>query len=397
MNFVHRLLFLTVCFFSFHLNAVFQTPVKQAILIDLTTGTILYEKNSNELAPPSSMSKIMTVYTVFTEIKKGRLSLEDRLTVSKKAWRMGGSRMFIDVNSQVSVHDLLKGVIVQSGNDAAVCLAEGISGSEEAFVQLMSDMAQGIGVKTPLFANSTGMPDPNHLMTMRDIAVIATRTMMDHPDLYPLYKEKEFTYNNIRQQNRNPLIHDAEMGCDGLKTGHTDAGGYGLVASTVQNGRRLLMVVNGAATKRERAVESKRLINYGYRAFTSANLFSAGEFVGMADVWMGSKDEIPLMTTSNIAITVPRALQKDVKAEVVYKGPLEAPIKVGDEVAKIIVTIPGKDAREYPLVAGESVEKRGFFSRLGATVNYLVFGGAPSKKEKGDSTADDAKKNRIKP
>ncbi len=371
-------LFLLLVSFVNPATAAFQTPVKQALLIDLTTGTVLYEKNANELVPPSSMIKILTAYVVFQELKKGRLALEDKLKVSKKAWKMRGSRMFLEVNSLVSVRDLLKGLIVQSGNDAAVCLAEAVSGTEEAFVDVMAQTAQALGVRQSTFGNSTGMPHAENLMTLRDIAVIATRTMMDFPELYPMYKDKEFTHNNIRQQNRNPLIHQ-DIGCDGLKTGHTDAGGYGLVASTVQNGRRILMVLNGAKSIRERAEQARRLIQYGYRAFTSANLFTAGEMVEMADVWMGSKEEIPLMTTSNIAITVPRALKKDVKAEVIYKGPLEAPVKVGDEVGKIVITIPGKAAKEYPLVAGESVEARGFFSRLGATINYLVFGGSAPK------------------
>lgn len=373
------LTFLVCLCASSTLKAEFQTPLKQVLLIDLTTGTVLYDKDSDLLVPPSSMSKIMTAYVVFSEIKKGRLSLKDKFHVSKKAWRMRGSRMFIRVNTDVTVEDLLKGLIIQSGNDAGVCLAEGISGTEEAFVQLMTKLAAQIGVKKSIFANATGMPDEGHMMTMRDIAVIATRSMMDFPDLYKIYNETEFTYNKIRQLNRNPLLHTDGMGCDGLKTGHTDAGGYGLVASTVQDGRRLLLVLNGAQSKKQRAQEAKRLINHGYRSFTSATLFSAGETVRMADVWMGSKGQIPLLTKSTIALTVPRALIQDVKAEVIYKTPLESPIKVGDEVAKVVITIPGKEPREYPLIAGESVEKRGFFSRIGQTIKYLVFGDSSLK------------------
>ncbi len=352
----------------------FKSEAREAILIDLTTGTILYEKDADKLVPPSSMSKIMTVYMVLNELKKGRLSLEDKFQISKKAWRMGGSRMFVRVNTDVSVADLLRGVIVQSGNDAAVALAEGISGSEDSFVDIMNEKAQEIGARKAHFTNATGLPDPEHLMTLRDIAVIATRTMMDFPEHYAMYKEKDFTHNNIKQPNRNPLLY-TDLGCDGLKTGHTDAGGYSLVASTIQKDRRLLIVVNGCKTKKQRAIASKRLVQYGYRAFASTVLFSAGQTVEEADVWMGTKAKIPLVCQSDIAITVPRSLIKDVQVEIVYNTPLQAPVNVGDAVAKVIVKIPGKPDKEYPLIAGDESQKMGFFSRIGSAFNYLVFGG----------------------
>ncbi len=356
------------------LEASFSTKSKQALLVDLTTGTILYDKNSDVLVPPSSMSKIMTVDVVFNEIKNGRLSLKDKFKISKKAWRMKGSRMFVNVGSLVTVENLLRGVITQSGNDAAVALAEGVSGTEEDFVELMNRVAKKIGVRHSTLVNATGWPNLEHKMTLRDIAVIATRTMMDFPKLYNLYSDKEFTYNKIRQSNRNPLIHMG-IGCDGLKTGHTNAGGYGLVASTLQKGRRLLVVTNGNKTTGMRARESKRLITYGYRAFASTILYSAGESIEMADVWMGSKNQIPLVSPSDIAITVPRGLIKDIRAEIVYKTPLQAPIHAGDAVAKIVINMPGKKSKEYPLIAGESSKKLGFFSRIGSTMNFLIFGG----------------------
>lgn len=352
----------------------FNSQAKQAILIDLTTGTVLYEKDADKLITPSSMSKIMTVYMVLSEIKQGRLSLQDTFHVSKKAWKMRGSRMFINVNSDVTVEDLLRGVIVQSGNDAAVALAEGVAGSEEAFVTMINEKAQEIGARRARFTNATGWPDPNHQMTLRDLAVIATRTMMDFPEYYAMYKEKEFTYNKIKQANRNPLLFE-DIGCDGLKTGRSDKGGYSLVASTVQKGRRLLMVVNGCKSKNERAQAAKRLINHGYRAFASTVLYSAGQTAVEADVWMGSKDKVPLVSETDISITVPRALIKDIEVEVVYKTPLQPPIKVGDPLAKVVVKIPGKPAKEYPLIAGDESDKRGFFSRIGSAFNYLVFGG----------------------
>lgn len=369
----------TLClmiFLGFPVGAArpFNSEAREAILIDLTTGTILYDKNADKLVPPSSMSKIMTVYMVLNEIKMGRLTLEDTFQVSKKAWKMRGSRMFISVNSDVKVSDLLRGVIVQSGNDAAVALAEGIAGSENTFVEMMNEKAPEIGARTAHFTNATGWPDPEHQMTLRDIAVIATRTMMDFPEHYALYKEQSFTYNNITQPNRNPLLF-MDIGCDGLKTGHTDLGGYGLVASTIQKNRRLLVVVNGCQNKKEQAAASKRLIQYGYRAFVSAVLYSAGQTVEEADVWMGTKNKIPLVCQSDIAITIPRSLMKEVSAEIVYRTPLQAPIHVGDPLAKIVIKIPGKPDKEYPLIAGDDSQKMGFFSRVGSAFNYLVFGG----------------------
>ena len=367
--------FLIVMLCAFTVEArPFKSEAKQAILIDLTTGTILYEKDADRLVPPSSMSKIMTVYLVLNELKKGRLSLEDKFQVSKKAWKMRGSRMFARVNSEVTVRDLLLGVIVQSGNDAAVTLAEGVAGSEAAFVEMMNEKAQEMGARKSQFTNATGWPDPDHQMTLRDIAVVATRTMMDFPEHYALYKEKSFTHNNIQQPNRNPLLY-TNIGFDCLKTGHTELGGYGLVAATIQKGRRLLVVVNGCKTKKQRAASSKRLIQYGYRAFASSVLFSAGQTVEEADVWMGTKNKVPLVCQSDIAITVPRSLIKDVRVEIVYQTPLQAPVHVGDPVAKVVVKIPGKADKEYPLIAGEESKKLGFFSRLGSAFNYLVFGG----------------------
>ena len=350
-----------------------KIDAKQALLIDLLTGKILYDKNANELVPPSSMSKIMTVYIVMREIKKGNLTLDDTFQVSKKAWKTGGSRTFLKLKSNVSVRDLLYGVIVQSGNDAATALAEGVAGSEEEFVEIMNKTAKEIGANTANFTNATGWPDKEHMMTMRDLAVVATRTMTEFPEMYAMYAEKEFTHNKIRQPNRNSLLYD-NVGCDGLKTGHTDSGGYGVVASTVQKGRRLLLVVNGCKTRARRAQVSRKLVNWGYRYFASTLLYTAGQTVEIGDVWLGKKSKIPLISESDIAITVPRHQSKDVKVEVVYRTPLEAPIKVGDKVAKVLVHMPDKSVMEHNLLAGEAVEKAGFFSRIGATFNYLVFG-----------------------
>ena len=263
---------------------------------------------------------------------------------------------------------------MQSGNDAAVTLAEGIGGTEHAFVELMNQKAKAIGAKDARFVNATGWPHPDHLMTLQDLAMIAIRTMADFPEYYHLYGETEFTYNNIRQPNRNPLLSE-NIGCDGLKTGHTDIGGHGLVASAVQNGRRLLMVINGSKTMKTRAQDAKRLLTWGFRYFTSAVLFKQGETVEVADVWLGSKPKIALYTKQPIAVTVPRTKVDEVKAEVVYKTPLAAPIKKDDILANVIITLPDQRQKEYQLYAAEDLDKAGFFKRIKTAFNYLVFGG----------------------
>jgi D-alanyl-D-alanine carboxypeptidase (penicillin-binding protein 5/6) len=374
MKFLRPILILSLLFtHTPDLAHTIDLEARHAILIDLTTNTILFEKNADEPVPPSSMSKIMTVFMVFEALKKGQLRLDDEFTISKKAWKTGGSRMFIEVNSRVKIKDLLRGVIVQSGNDAAVALAETLGGTEEDFAELMNKKARDLGAKNASFANATGLPNENHKMSARDLSVIALRTLGDFPDLYPLYAEKEFTYNNITQPNRNPLLSET-IGCDGMKTGFTDKGGYGLVASAIQNGRRLLMVMNGCPTAKVRAAEAKSFMTWGFRYFASPVLFQAGQTIDTADVWLGKQKKIPLVCEQDVVVTVPRSDLDKVTIQAVYKTPLEAPVKVGDPVGKLIVTVLGKPPREYPLLAGEESERVGFFSRIGAAFNYLVYG-----------------------
>ena len=353
--------------------AATETPARQAILVDMTTGSVLLEKNADELVPPASMSKIMTLYMVFERLKDGSLSLDDTFLVSAKAWRKGGSKMFVEVDKRVRVEDLLRGVIVSSGNDAAIVLAEGLAGTEELFAEEMTRRAREIGLEHSVFKNATGWPDPEHLMTARDLATLVQRTIEDFPGLYPYYAETTFTYNGIRQENRNPLLNQ-RTGADGLKTGHTEDSGYGLTASVERDGRRLILVVNGLAGVRERATESARLIEWGLREFDTYALFKAGEVVEEAEVWFGEAARVPLVVASDVVVTLPRKARVEMTVAARYEGPIPAPIEAGAQIAKLVVSAPGIQPMEFPLVAGAGVERLGLFGRLSTTFNYLLWG-----------------------
>ena len=353
--------------------AATETPARQAILVDMTTGSVLLEKNADELVPPASMSKIMTLYMVFERLKDGSLSLDDTFLVSAKAWRKGGSKMFVEVDKRVRIEDLLRGVIVSSGNDAAIVLAEGLAGTEELFAEEMTRRAREIGLEHSVFKNATGWPDPEHLMTARDLAILAQHTIENFPGLYPYYAETTFTYNGIRQENRNPLLNQ-RTGADGLKTGHTEVSGYGLTASVERDGRRLILVVNGLAGVRERATESARLIEWGLREFDTYALFKAGEVVEEAEVWFGEAARVPLVVASDVVVTLPRKARVEMTVAARYEGPIPAPIEAGAQIAKLVVSAPGIQPVEFPLVAGAGVERLGLFGRLSATFNYLLWG-----------------------
>ena len=272
--------------FSAGSSSALETLGKQAILIDATTGTILFSKNPDERMTPSSMSKIMTIYKLFERLKDGELSLTDKFSVSEKAWRKQGSKMFVAVNSRVTIEDLIRGIIVQSGNDATIVVAEGLSGSEGAFADEMNETAKQLNMTNSNFINASGWPDPDHETTARDLAKLTVATVKNFPDLYRYYGEKTFTYNGIKQGNRNPAIY-RNIGADGLKTGHTEAGGYGLTVSAIRKNRRLILVINGLPTKKSRAVESERILDWGFREFNNYALFKAGETVTEAQIWMG--------------------------------------------------------------------------------------------------------------
>jgi D-alanyl-D-alanine carboxypeptidase (penicillin-binding protein 5/6) len=353
--------------------ATIETQAKEVFLVDFDTGAVLLDKNADVQMPPSSMSKLMTAYMVFERLKDGRLSLEDKLTVSEKAWRKGGSKMFVEVGNQVRVEDLLRGVIVQSGNDACIVLAEGLAGSEEAFAERMNEVAQEIGLTSSHFMNATGWPDPDHLVTARDLATLAKRVISDHPAFYHYYAEKEFTWNGIRQGNRNPLLY-ANIGADGLKTGHTEDAGYGLTASAVQSDRRLILVVNGLPSIKTRADESERLMSWGFREFNNYALFKAGETVESAPVWLGAEDTVPLVIPADLTVTLPRNDRNGMQVSVVYDSPIPAPVPAGQEIAKLRVTWPGGVPVEVPLQAGVDVEQLGPFGRIAASVKFLLLG-----------------------
>ena len=359
--------------FSAPAYAQMETPAKQAVMIDYDSGMLLLEKNAEEKMPTSSMSKVISMYTVFDALKNGRLKKDDMLTVTEKAWRMGGSKMFIEVGKKVKVEDLIRGVIVQSGNDAAVALAEGVAGTEEAFADMLNAKAAQIGMKNSHFMNASGWPDPNHYSTAHDLAILAWHTIHDFPDEYHYWSEQEFTYNNIKQPNRNPLLYRG-IGADGIKTGHTEEGGYGLIGSGTMNGRRVILVVNGLANDQERAQESARLLEWGLKSFENVSLFKAGETVESARVIMGGAGEVPLTVEKDLIITIPAAVRNDLKVEIVYGGPLEAPVKKGQKIGSLRVSIPRLPLIEVPLVAAQDVERMNVFAGTFTKMKILLGG-----------------------
>jgi D-alanyl-D-alanine carboxypeptidase (penicillin-binding protein 5/6) len=344
-----------------------DTLARQAVIIDFDTGATLLEKNAEERMPPSSMSKLMTMYVVFDMLKAGRLQLDQQLPVSERAWRMGGSKMFVQIGTQVSVENLARGVIVQSGNDACIVLAEGISGSEAQFAELMNETGRRIGLRASNFRNSTGWPDPEHRMTARDLATLARRIITDHPDHYRFYNERSFRWHDITQENRNPTLARVP-GADGLKTGHTEEAGYGLTASAVRGGRRLILVVNGLPTMRARAEESERLLEWGFREFDNAVIFRAHETVEEVPVYLGSRPTVPLVSGRDLVLTLPRQWRRNLQARLRYDAPVPAPITKGQEIGKLLVSGQGVPEMELPLIAGADVERLGLLPRIPAVI-----------------------------
>ncbi|MCB5177382.1 D-alanyl-D-alanine carboxypeptidase [Microvirga sp. SM9] len=338
----------------------FQTLAPTAILIDADSEAVLFEKNADEPVAPASMAKIMTVEIVFNELKNGRLTMDTEFTVSENAWRTGGaasggSAMFAKVNSSVRVEDLLRGIIVQSGNDAAIAIAEGLSGTEENFARRMNQRAKELGLTQSTFRNATGYGHPEQKVTVRELAKLALHIIETYPDLYQIFAEREFTWNKIRQQNRNPLLA-MDIGADGLKTGHINESGYGLVASAVQNGQRLILAVNGLKSSKDRANETRKLLEWGFRAFESRQLFDKGQVVGEIPVYGGDRRSLPLVAKKPVRVLVNRGEEERVTARIVYTGPLKAPIQKGTEVARIQVDRGDTRALEMPLYADADVQ-----------------------------------------
>lgn len=351
-----------------------RTEAKQAIVVDAETGTVLYEKNARQQMAPSSMTKVMTAYIMFNALRAGQVTLDTEYTVSQKARRRGGSTMWLELGQRVSVEDLLLGLIVVSGNDAAITLAEGFAGSEAEFARIMNATARAIGMQDSNFLNASGWPDEGHLSTSWDLAILGQRLISDHPDFYSYFGRKSYKFNDIIQQNRNPVLGNEILGVDGIKTGATDAGGYGVMISAVREDRRVIIVLNGTSSKSEREQESERLTDWALRAYGNYSLFRAGQIIEHAPVWLGKEDSVPLVAKYGLRMTLPRHTYENLRAQVTYRAPLPAPVIEGDEIGTLILSGPGIDPEEIPVVAGATVESVGRLERVSTGIRYIVFG-----------------------
>ena len=349
-----------------------ESIAKTALVIDLSTNEILLEKNSTEKTYPSSMTKMMTALVAFEKIKDGSLSLDQEFLISKKAWKMGGSKMFIEVDKRVSVYDLLLGVVVQSGNDASIAIAEGISGSEEIFAIEMNNLGKKIGLTGSNFTNSSGWPDDDHYTTAEDLAKVAQYTIENHYELYQMYKISDFTYNGIKQDNRNPLLYTFE-GADGFKTGYTEAAGYGLVGSAERGDRRLIVVLNGLESSKSRAQESLRLMDWGFNNFQLVDFYKKNEVIQEVDTWLGKKDKVDLVALEDISVSIPKAQLSSAKVTVLVEEPIATPIKIGDQIAKLQISFADKQV-DFPLYSGEDIDQKNFFSRIFSAIYYIILG-----------------------
>ncbi|MEM6624765.1 MAG: D-alanyl-D-alanine carboxypeptidase family protein [Pseudomonadota bacterium] len=348
-----------------------DTPATAAFIVDLSSGAILLDKNGDRPMPPASMSKLMTLNMVFEALERGLISMDDKFRTSSRAAAMGGSKMFIRDGELVSIRDLVRGVIVQSGNDSAVALAEALSGTEEAFADLMSQRAQELGMTRSTFVNSTGWPADGHVMSPRDLATLATRLIVDFPEHYTMFAETEFTWDNIEQANRNPLL-GLGVGADGLKTGHTEESGYGLVASAKRGQRRVVLVITGLESKAERRHEAERLINWAFRAFETRKLFTAGEELVEAPVWIGETPSVMLAPARDVTVTAPFGTLDSAEVKVHFEGPVPAPIAEGQQIGRIEVLVPDVDPISIPLLAARDVGEGSFITRVKAAGTLLL-------------------------
>lgn len=368
--------FLLVLFCIFavsgHARAEVITPSEYAVIMDHHSGRILFGKNPDAPMKPASMAKLMTTYIMFSQIRDGSLKLDDKFIVSQKAYRKGGSRMFVEIGSQVSVEDLMRGIIVQSGNDAAIVVAEGLAGTEEAFADVMTAQARKLGMQNTTFGNATGWPDEITTTTARDLAILARAMISEFPDLYKIYSEKSYTYNGIKQPNRNPLLYVFE-GADGLKTGHTKESGYGLTSSAVVDGQRIIMVINGLSSSAERKTESIRLMGLSFRTFRKFDLLEANAPVTSAEVWMGVEPRVDLVSAETISRVMDRGDHEKMEKRFVINPDIEAPIKRGDTLGEAVIMIDGQEER-FPLVAASDVDELPWYSQIGAFFSTLIFG-----------------------
>jgi serine-type D-Ala-D-Ala carboxypeptidase (penicillin-binding protein 5/6) len=360
----------------------FETSASAAWVYDMTTGTVLMDKNADQPVPPASMSKLMTINMLFEALKDGRVTMETEFAVSSRAKEMGGSTMFLQEADRPTVNDLIHGMIVNSGNDACVVVAEGLAGTEEAFAQQMTERGKALGMTASVFTNSSGWPDPNHRMSMRDLGILGKRLIEDFPDYYPIFSEVEFNYKDrapANSRNRNPLL-ELGVGADGLKTGHTQEAGYGLVGSAKQGDRRIIFAITGLASEQARAEEAERIVGWAFRQFSEKTVAKTGLRIAEAEVHLGAVDTVGLVPAEDVRLLVPALVQDSLTAEVVYNGPLIAPVVKGTAVAELIVHAPDLPDRRVPLVAEADVGKAGFFKRLTTAAGALYgrYLGAPA-------------------
>ena len=356
-----------------------ETSAKNVLVMDYETGQYLYAKDHQKMIPPASMSKLMTIYMIFEKLKDGSLSLDDTFTVSENAWRKGGaasgsSTMFLKIGEKVPVRDLIQGIIIQSGNDACIVAAENLSGSEEDFAADMQKKARQLGLKHSSFANATGWPHPDQLMSVEDLARLARVIISEFPEFYHIFSEHTYTHNNIKQGNRNPLLYSMPY-ADGLKTGHTEEAGFCLVASAKKDNRRLISVMAGLKSNKERSEEAEKLMSWGFREFSNYTLFKKNQVIAEIPVWLGSENNLNLVVDRDVRVTLKKSSVNKVKMTAVYDKPVTAPIKKGDRLGTIKVDIPGQGDFEIPLTADRDVEKLGFFGRIVSNLHYLLFGG----------------------
>ena len=356
----------------------FETKARNAILMDFETGKYIFTKNHQEMIPPASMSKLMTVYVLLNKIKDGEISLDDTFSVSENAWRKGGaasggSTMFLKIGQEVSVENLIKGIIIQSGNDACITVAENIAGSEEEFAALLNETAQKIGLKNANFENSTGLPHPEHRISVEDLAILARHIIKDFPEFYHFFKQKEFTFNDIKQGNRNPLLYSLK-GADGLKTGHTDEAGYCLTGSVERGNRRLIEVVTGLSSNKERSEETESLMTWGFATFDNYTFFKKNQIIAEVPVWYGIKNSIQAVVPDTIRLTIKKSKKHKYTASASYNTPITAPIKKGEKIGELFIKYGDKTIEKYPLVAKEDIAKMSTFNRIIENIKHFIFG-----------------------
>ena len=357
---------------------LYQTKAKQALLLDADTGTVLFAKEADIKIPPASLAKIMTMEVVFNQLKNGNLSLTDNFFVSENAWRKGGtssggSTMFAKLNSEIPLEDLIRGVIIQSANDGSIIIAEGLGGSEAAFSSLMNERARAIGLNNSNFVNSTGLPAENQYVSLRDLSKLARHVITEYPDFYRYYSEPAFEWNKINQRNRNPLL-PMKIGADGMKTGYTEASGYAIVGSAVRDGQRLIAVLSGMESKKQRSEEARKILDWGFRAFEKIKLFEDGEVLGQASVYGGKKSGVDVVGKGPVEIYLPIGNRDKLIARIVYKGPIMPPVEEGAQVATLKVWIGGELSQEIDLYAGETVTKGGLKRQAVDALKELLFG-----------------------